>query len=83
MALAYGTSDRGACHLRATIYKAELSGMADPGVVEGKAELLIDFEDHHRFLQLICSDREEIVLRFLLKGGKNDVRRLCGKDFAD
>jgi aldehyde:ferredoxin oxidoreductase len=45
MGLAYATSDRGACHLRATFYKPELSGMIDPRQVEGKAELFIDFED--------------------------------------
>jgi aldehyde:ferredoxin oxidoreductase len=45
MGLGYATSDRGACHLRATFYKAELSGMIDPSEVEGKAELYIDFED--------------------------------------
>ncbi len=45
MGLAYATSDRGACHLRTTFYKAELSKMIEPGRVEGKAELLIDFED--------------------------------------
>jgi len=47
MGLAYATSDRGACHLRATIYKAELSGMIAPDQVEGKAEMFIDFEDRH------------------------------------
>ncbi len=45
MGLAYATSDRGACHLRTKFYKPELSGMIDPGQVEGKAELFIDFED--------------------------------------
>jgi aldehyde:ferredoxin oxidoreductase len=45
MGLAYATSDRGACHLRATFYKPELAGMIDPRQVEGKAELFIDFED--------------------------------------
>ncbi|MFH1974506.1 MAG: aldehyde ferredoxin oxidoreductase family protein [Pseudomonadota bacterium] len=45
MGLAYATSDRGACHLRATFYKPELSGMIDPDRIEGKAELFIDFED--------------------------------------
>jgi len=45
MGLAYATSDRGACHLRSTFYKAELSGMIKPNVVEGKAALFIDFED--------------------------------------
>ena len=45
MALAYGTSDRGACHLRTTFYKPELAGMTPADSVEGKAELLVDFED--------------------------------------
>jgi len=45
MGLAYATSPRGACHLRATFYKAELSGMIDKDQVEGKAELFIDFEE--------------------------------------
>lgn len=47
MGLAYAISDRGACHLRATVYKAELSGMIPPEQIEGKAEVLIDFEDRH------------------------------------
>jgi len=45
MGLAYATSDRGACHLRATFYKPELAGMIDPKQIEGKAKLFIDFED--------------------------------------
>jgi len=45
MGLAYATSTRGACHLRATFYKPELSGMIDPQGIEGKAELFVDFED--------------------------------------
>ncbi|MEW5783913.1 MAG: aldehyde ferredoxin oxidoreductase family protein [Bacillota bacterium] len=45
MGLAYATSDRGACHLRATFYKPELSGMIDPAQVKGKARLFVDFED--------------------------------------
>lgn len=45
MGLAYTTSDRGACHLRATFYKPELSGMISPDQIEGKAELFVDFED--------------------------------------
>lgn len=44
MGLAYGSSDRGACHLRTTFYKAELSGMIPPEKIEGKAELLLEFE---------------------------------------
>ena len=44
MGLAYGSSDRGACHLRATFYKPELSGMIPPEKIEGKAELFLEFE---------------------------------------
>jgi aldehyde:ferredoxin oxidoreductase len=56
MGLAYATSDRGACHLRATIYKAELSGVISPDQIEGKAELFIDFEDRHTLFDalIIC-----------------------------
>jgi aldehyde:ferredoxin oxidoreductase len=45
MGLAYATSDRGACHLRATFYKPELSGMISPGQTQGKAKMFVDFED--------------------------------------
>jgi aldehyde:ferredoxin oxidoreductase len=45
MGLAYGTSDRGACHLRATFYKPELSGLIDPDQIEGKAAMFAEWED--------------------------------------
>ncbi|MFH1624194.1 MAG: aldehyde ferredoxin oxidoreductase family protein [Pseudomonadota bacterium] len=45
MGLAYATSDRGACHLRTTFYKPELAGIIDPEQIDGKAKLLIDYED--------------------------------------
>jgi aldehyde:ferredoxin oxidoreductase len=45
MGLTFGTSPRGACHLRTTFYKPELSGIIAPDIVEGKAELLVDYED--------------------------------------
>jgi len=45
MGLAYGTSDRGACHLRTTFYKPELAKMIDPDQIEGKAEMLAEWED--------------------------------------
>ena len=45
MGLAYATSDRGACHLRATFYKPELAGMIPPEQIEGKAKMFLDFED--------------------------------------
>lgn len=45
MGLAYGTSDRGACHLRSTFYKPELSKMIDPDQIAGKAEMFVEWED--------------------------------------
>ena len=45
MGLAYGSSDRGACHLRATFYKPELAGLVDPEVIEGKASVFTEWED--------------------------------------
>jgi aldehyde:ferredoxin oxidoreductase len=45
MGLGYATSDRGACHLRSTFYKPELSGVIDPDTTSDKAELFIDFEN--------------------------------------
>ena len=45
MGLSYATAARGACHLRGTFYKAELSGQVDSNTVDGKAELHIDYED--------------------------------------
>lgn len=45
MGLTFGTSPRGACHLRTTFYKPELAGMIPPEKIEGKAEMLIDYED--------------------------------------
>ncbi|GAB6152658.1 aldehyde ferredoxin oxidoreductase family protein [Desulfosporosinus burensis] len=45
MGLAYATSSRGACHLRASFYKPELSGMIDRKTTQGKAEMFIDWEN--------------------------------------
>lgn len=45
MGLSYGTSPRGACHLRTTFYKPELSKMIDPDQIKGKAEMVVDWED--------------------------------------
>ncbi|MEA1964977.1 MAG: aldehyde ferredoxin oxidoreductase family protein [Candidatus Aerophobetes bacterium] len=89
MSLAYGTSDRGACHLRATIYKAELSGMIAPDAIEGKAEVFVDFEDRHtlfdtlilcRFYRdLIGWDDLSVVYEATagLKLTKKDLKRIC------
>lgn len=53
MGLAYGTSDRGACHLRATFYKPELAGMVDPEVIEGKAATFVEWEDRLTFFDTL------------------------------
>ncbi|MBC7189303.1 aldehyde ferredoxin oxidoreductase family protein [Candidatus Aerophobetes bacterium] len=45
MGLQYGTSPRGACHLTATFYKPELAGIIPPEKVEGKAKMLVEWED--------------------------------------
>lgn len=45
MGLTYAVAARGACHLRGTFYKAELSGEMDKKQIEGKAKLMIDYED--------------------------------------
>jgi aldehyde:ferredoxin oxidoreductase len=45
MGLGFATSARGACHLRGTFYKAELGGLIDPQVTEGKSAFYVDWED--------------------------------------
>ncbi|MFZ0927918.1 MAG: aldehyde ferredoxin oxidoreductase family protein [Syntrophobacteraceae bacterium] len=45
MGLAYGSSARGACHLRATFYKPELSNMIPPDQIDGKAFMFAEWED--------------------------------------
>lgn len=45
MGLAYGSSARGACHLRATFYKPELANMIPPDRIEGKAAMFAEWED--------------------------------------
>ena len=45
MGLSYATAARGACHLRGTFYKAELSGEVAPDQIRGKALYHIDYED--------------------------------------
>jgi aldehyde:ferredoxin oxidoreductase len=45
MGLSYATAARGACHLRGTFYKAELSGEIPKEQIGGKAKLHTDYED--------------------------------------
>ncbi len=53
MGLAYGTSDRGACHLRATFYKPEIAGMIDPDQIEGKSKMFTEWEDRLTFFDTL------------------------------
>jgi len=63
MALGYATSPRGACHLTATFYKAELSGIIDPETVRGKAKLFIDYEDRLTIFDtlILCRFLRDVV----------------------
>lgn len=45
MALAYATADRGACHIRTTAFRPELAGHIPPHQIEGKAEVVAEYED--------------------------------------
>jgi aldehyde:ferredoxin oxidoreductase len=45
MGLTFATSPRGACHLRTTFYKPELSGLIPPDQIVDKAAMLIEYED--------------------------------------
>jgi aldehyde:ferredoxin oxidoreductase len=49
MGLAYATSDRGACHLRAWTVAGEAFGTTDPYTLEGKAQMVIDFQNLNAF----------------------------------
>jgi aldehyde:ferredoxin oxidoreductase len=64
MALAYATSDRGACHLRSTVFKAALSGQVAPDDVNNQARFVIDFEDRLNLQDalIVCRFYRDIYL---------------------
>ena len=64
MGLSYATSARGACHLRGTFYKAELSGQMDKNQIEGKATLHIDYEDRSALFDclILCRFFRDFIL---------------------
>jgi len=64
MALAYATAARGACHLRGTFYKAELSGLEDKERIPGKAAHFVDYEDRAALFDclVLCRFFRDIVL---------------------
>jgi aldehyde:ferredoxin oxidoreductase len=91
MGLAYGTSDRGACHLRTTFYKPELAKMIDPDQVEGKAEMLAEWEDRLTIFDtlVLCRFYRDLYqweeLAEMIKGttglnlDKERMRQIAGK----
>ncbi|MDW7740250.1 MAG: aldehyde ferredoxin oxidoreductase family protein [Bacillota bacterium] len=56
MGLAYGTADRGACHMRAWPAAVEAFGDIDPFTSEGKAKLVIDLQEINsvKFSAIFC-----------------------------
>lgn len=64
MGLSYATAARGACHLRGTFYKAELSGQMDKNQISGKAELMVDYEDRATLFDclILCRFFRDFIL---------------------
>lgn len=56
MGLAYGTADRGACHLRAWPAAEDAFGDIDPLTIEGKAKMVIKMQDDNsvKFSAIFC-----------------------------
>ncbi len=77
MGLAYATSDRGACHLRATFYKSELSGQIDPNQIKGKAKLFVDYEDKMTLFDalILCRFYRDLIT---WKDLQEIIRSSCG-----
>lgn len=63
MGLAFAVSDRGACHLRATVYKAEFAGWVDRTSTAGKAAAVLDFEDRHTIFDtlVLCRFYRDLI----------------------
>jgi aldehyde:ferredoxin oxidoreductase len=81
MGLAYATSDRGACHLRATFYKSELSGQIDPNQVKGKAKLFVDYEDKMTLFDalILCRFYRDLIT---WKDLQEIIQSACGVPFT-
>lgn len=56
MGLAYATSDRGACHMRAWPAAEEAYGDRDPFTIEGKAQLVLEMQHYNavKFSLILC-----------------------------
>ncbi|MCF8126292.1 MAG: aldehyde ferredoxin oxidoreductase family protein, partial [Desulfotignum sp.] len=94
MGLTFGTAPRGACHLRTTFYKPEISGLIPPEAIQGKAKMLIDYEDRLNIFDtgILCRFYRDLypwdelqTLIYLVTGLKCDVLDLKNKaaDIAD
>jgi aldehyde:ferredoxin oxidoreductase len=64
MGLSYATAARGACHLRGTFYKAELSGQIEKEQIAGKARLHVDYEDRAALFDslILCRFFRDFIL---------------------
>ncbi len=94
MGLAFGVSDRGACHLRTTFYKPELAGIIAPEQIKNKAKLLIEYEDRltiydtlilcRFFRDIVYYDELNAIFKSLtgLDYNENDFRRIA-KNITD
>ncbi len=71
MALAYATSDRGACHMRAWPVNDEVFGDMDPFTTEGKAELVINGSIGQN---LYCAKWSLVICDFYAIGWENIAR---------
>lgn len=74
MALAYASSQRGACHMRSCAYRPNLTGTVDRLSSEGQAELVKELEDFY------CVVDSLVYCRFLclpaIGMGWNEIARL-------
>lgn len=64
MGLSYATAARGACHLRGTFYKSELTGETPKEQIEGKAKRQIDYEDRAALFDslILCRFFRDFIL---------------------
>ena len=89
MGLAYATSDRGACHLRSTVFKASLAGNIAHDAIKGHAEQLIDYEDRLNIADglIVCRFYRDILgwdgLARIIEGtmgetlGQDDLKKVA------
>jgi len=82
MQLGYAVNERGACHLRSSFYMAEIRGEVPKEMVEGKAKLLIKYENRNTI------DDCFIVCRFYYQfigteGYRKLIKLIMGLDYSE